>query len=604
MKASEQIVVDTFVANSELWEKPWRDNCIRQLATVGRRYITQLLPLQLDIAFDLLDDPAARSSIVDVDQAVDAILSNLCAPGGFRDIVKDVSKNANVGVARQHQVEVVLRPLVTQTLDTAASDQILVSIPPSEIYRKLADLLSVELFEAVKRNSEGSENVILERALLIYYLRRWQMPCGQLRRTLQLLSQGRLGLRGSLLSIQNRHYGAENGDQFDLPVHAWPALVLLSGLDAHSAVLSTIVSEAAAIPAQAGFFHKAMDPSNPVDAGTLALSPNISVEMVREARDLAYRQYEYTSLIFMIVIGIEYVLRTHCATVQTGQASLQEVLEASDYLPDTEAALLEKVLGTDGWNIRNRSLHGSFLEIEGRRVELMMHSGIYKSIGVPELDLSGDGSLLENVAAFLLQVISDLTATVSANNCPSNASWTNHFLLTESEMQFGEQVHCDLLDNIEVAEAWRQGIRNYLLSVTPCLSVPLQEGLRSWFSPPSTDTTLPGFSYLMLLFEPFLRLTLHMAGLVVTQGDLSKRGDGEHYRLQYTMLDCEGLLSPDNISWLTSHLNSSERPVAERTLSLAMKCRNAFAHGAVTDYSEKVRTVYGHLVVKAIQLVT
>lgn len=76
-----------------------------------------------------------------------------------------------------------------------------------------------------------------------------------------------------------------------------------------------------------------------------------------------------------------------------------------------------------------------------------------------------------------------------------------------------------------------------------------------------------------------------------------------HYRVQYRMMDDVGLISADNMAWLTRGLTAAERPVAERVLSLAVKCRNAVAHGAVFKYTEELRRVYGHLVIKAIQLV-
>ena len=107
----------------------------------------------------------------------------------------------------------------------------------------------------------------------------------------------------------------------------------------------------------------------------------------------------------------------------------------------------------------------------------------------------------------------------------------------------------------------------------------------------------------MLLFEPFLRQTLLFAGRSVLQNQISARGGVPHYRVQYKMMADNGLLTAANIIWLTEALSLAEKPTAERVLRLAVKCRDAVAHGAVFDYTADVRRIYGHLVIKAMQLV-
>ena len=69
------------------------------------------------------------------------------------------------------------------------------------------------------------------------------------------------------------------------------------------------------------------------------------------------------------------------------------------------------------------------------------------------------------------------------------------------------------------------------------------------------------------------------------------------------MMDENGLLTVANILWLTEDLSPAEKPTAERVLRLAVKCRDAVAHGAVFDYTADIRKIYGHLIIKAMQLV-
>ena len=58
------------------------------------------------------------------------------------------------------------------------------------------------------------------------------------------------------------------------------------------------------------------------------------------------------------------------------------------------------------------------------------------------------------------------------------------------------------------------------------------------------------------------------------------------------MLDENGLIRTGNIAWLTMHLDPQERTFAERVLRLAVKCRDAVAHGAMFDYTEDIRRTY------------
>jgi hypothetical protein len=248
-------------------------------------------------------------------------------------------------------------------------------------------------------------------------------------------------------------------------------------------------------------------------------------------------------------------------------------------------------------------MHGSFFETEGRREDLIRQAGILAGLGVPVLNLSPDGSLPANVCSIVIRALDELSQELDRAGGPCNHGWTEQYLLTTEEVAFANTVPCDLLQNVERGEAWRQHIRDFLRDVAPCLSAPLQMGMTSWVNPTHSVDTLPGFYFLMLLWEPCLRLTLHLAGRTVLQRQLTGIGGVRHYRVQYRMMDDVGLLSADNISWLTRGLTATEKPVAERVLSLAVKCRNAVAHGAVFEYTEELRRVYGHLVIKAIQLV-
>jgi len=121
-------------------------------------------------------------------------------------------------------------------------------------------------------------------------------------------------------------------------------------------------------------------------------------------------------------------------------------------------------------------MHGSFLEIEARREELLRHSGIIAHLGVPTLDLSHDGSLPASVSAMALRTLNDLARELEPAGGMYDQSWTEPYLLSAEDLEFANTVPCDLLRTPEEGEAWRVNIRDYLRGGTPCLSVPLQIG--------------------------------------------------------------------------------------------------------------------------------
>jgi hypothetical protein len=129
-------------------------------------------------------------------------------------------------------------------------------------------------------------------------------------------------------------------------------------------------------------------------------------------------------------------------------------------------------------------------------------------------------------------------------------------------------------------------------------------GLVCWLNDDQELANLPGFFFLALLFEPLLRLTLHMGHRPVLQSGISNKGDQQHFRLQYKMIDGVGLLTEANLLWLTSHIAENDRPNALEVLRLATKCRDAFAHGAVHEIDSDLLLVYGHPISKGIQLLT
>lgn len=603
MSKSEQAIQAAYTNAESLWIALWKRIITRQLAEAARRFVQSLSPLRVDPQIAELQRPAVRAGLVTTATAVPKIVHALAAPGDFRDLAQASCAAHGIGLPSRTKVEQMLTPLVTASLDTNEATAQINSVQDCEIYRGLADVLSEELFQVGNSGAAVNERLVLNQALLIYHLRHCRIPFERLAPTLAELSTGVSGLAGQLISIQNHHRPSNNTDDFQPPVAAFVPPALSETMQAHSNLLRAIQQEATNINSETGYFHRSLNRQRPVVPELLAASPFASQEIVELGRGLFYPQYEHTALIFMSLAGMEYLLRSHPTDQVAPDKPLERIIRDQPGISVALRGAIEQICGSHSWNIRNRCMHGCFLEIEARREELLRHSGILAHLGVPALDLSQDGSLPTSISALVLGTLNDLAQQLEPAAGLYDPSWTSHYLLAPDELQFANTVPCDLLRTPEEGEAWRRHIRDYLRAVTPCLSVPLQMGMTSWLRPAHGLDSMPGFFFLALLFEAFLRLTLHYGGNEILQKGISNRCGATHYRVQYKMMDENGLITTANIAWLTRHLEPQERVFAERVLRLAVKCRDSVAHGAIFDYTEEVRRIYGHLLVKGMQLV-
>jgi hypothetical protein len=603
MSKSEQAIRAAYAKAVDQWTVLWRRIVTRQLAEAARRCIESLTPLRLNPRIVELQQPDVRAGVITTAAAVPEIVHALAAPGAFRDLAQASCAAHAVGLPSRTKLEQMLTPLVTESLGTNEATAQTNSIQDFEIYRGLADILSEELFQIGNSGAAVDENLVLDHALLVYHLRHCRIPLERLAPTLTELSIGISGLTGHLISIQNHHLPSNNTDDFQPPVTAFIPPALSEPMQAHSDLLRAIQQEATSIRAENGYFHRSLNRRRPVVPELLAASPLATQEIVELGRGLMYPQYEHTALLFMSLAGIDFLLRSHPPEQVPPDKPLERIIRDQPGISAELRGALERICSSDAWNIRNRCMHGSFLEIEARREELLRNSGILARFGVPTLDLSQDESLPASVSALTLNTLNSLAQELEPAAGLYDRSWTAHYVLTPEELEFANTVPCDLLRTLEEGEAWRRHIRDYLRVSTPCLSVPLQIGMTSWLRPAHGPDTMPGFYFLALLFEPFLRLTLHFGGNEILQKGISNRGGAAHYRVQYRMLDENGFISPGNITWLTNHLEPHEKVFAERVLRLAVKCRDAVAHGAVYLYTEEIRRIYGHLLIKGMQLV-
>jgi hypothetical protein len=106
-----------------------------------------------------------------------------------------------------------------------------------------------------------------------------------------------------------------------------------------------------------------------------------------------------------------------------------------------------------------------------------------------------------------------------------------------------------------------------------------------------------------IVFEALYRQTLHVIGFDVIQRSLV---NGTNRMFQYRMLERgpNGLCSPKAMAAIVGILRPDERANAEKTVTLAIKARNALSHGAIAVHSEDGHFGAGHLFIKATQLLS
>lgn len=531
------------------------------------------------------------------------IAETISASSDFRTLLASAFCGGDLHPTGGTQLKLIVAGAVACSLNSPTASMILTAVSENEIYPELANLLSKELYTIGSTKPDPDERLLLNYSILIYHLHRWKVPLPQLRELVLSLDQGIQGIRGKLISIQSRHPHLAESDQFLPPNTNHEISSIAPTIRAQSSFLEAIDQESKAIAAGNGLFHRQLDTKRQVDPAFLTGAPHQTQELTEAWRDIFYTQFEHTGLIFMALPAMEFLLRSCCPVEFPPDHPLEAVIKSHTRLSDSLREQIMMIFSPNKLNIRNRCMHGSFLEIEGRRDDLIRASGLLEQFGVVTADLSDDGSLPEPVSKLTLATLHALSAELESIAAPFNTTWTEHFLLTEDEKKYASHIHYDFI-NPEAAETWRKQIGVYIDSAAPCLATPIKMGMVCWLKNNLELAAVPGFFYLALLFEPLLRLTLHLGGKPVLQTAVSNKNNKEHFRLQYSMIDGRGLISKDNLDWLTNHIPDAEKPNALEMLRLATKCRDAFAHGAIHNIDSDLLLVYGHTLTKAIQLLT
>lgn len=602
MLAKQATIKQALISHPELWRFPWRQFCVRSLAQKGRPFIRSLCPVVIDPDMGRLDDAGFRATSVSVDDGCANIVEELSKPGPFRQVI-DTHLRQFKSKVRKEEIRSTIQPLLRDLLTSVDANSDLATISTHEIYSGIADIIACELFSIIDRKHPLSEDEKLNHLLMINYLRLWELPADKFAANIRMLSASASGIRGQLIGISETVSSEPIPDMPTLPLRQRATVTFRDELMQQSDILLSLQQESAAILNGRGFIHRDLSLTAPPDAATAraALRLNMSQDSIVRERDRAYLQYEYYALLFCAVIATEFLLRTH-AQPATADGDVLRIVKAMEKTLGADLTnALVMVFSTDGLNLRNRILHGGFFDIEARRMELILGSGCLASLGTPILQLKRRDLLIENVAFHMVQLATDVSRQFEGS--PVSLTWTDRFQLTTREQQFAQQLHCDLLESKATAKAWFEQLSEFLLREVPCMSLPIKLGLLGWFKKTGGVQLLSNSVFLLLLLEPLLRMTLQRKGARVLQDGGKTTVDGKQaYRFKYQMMDDRGLLSTANLSLLTASMARKEAEVAQETLVLAAKSRNALAHGAMLSFTDDVRIAQGHLAIKSIQL--
>jgi hypothetical protein len=586
---SEQKIADTLNADAgRVWKAEYERLVATVLAAAIRPSIT--VPLALSPEWEKLDDPGFIAQAIAASPSSNDIASVLADSGTFRAAIGAAFAEIGLKPPGRRQLIDQLRILLGAAITPQFIAQFAQSYKLGQVWRPLADLLAADVFATYDANPATAEATLLDHTLLIAFFQASQLPRARdVRDRFGLIVRGPLGLRGGLLRIVQRV--SATGiieDEPTIEPYLPPGIAPVH--QRLSVVLDSTLKEAPIVPKGGGSMHRTLPLEGPVDRGQ-PIPNGMTKAEIEIGRTAAWKQYEYSALAFTAIASTEFLLRS--AAEKSGLPPQGIGRAARDLkLPKDLKGAVDTLFGARRFNLRHKVMHGAFLEIESRRTEINMSLPFAAKLGMPTLSLNGDRFLPEAAAAHALAVLSRVEEWV-AINCPLTGdpfNWTGDFMLTAAEEAFAQSWHGG---TVEKWAGLHKSAFVYLRENLAAISVPVKFGLQGWVNPNHTADLFPQFAFLAIMLEPLARLTYHLAGLRILQTSMTRNDKNQDvFDLKYLMMDEHGHIGPDRIAWLSQHLSAGDAAIANDVMRLAVKSRDAFAHGAVRAFTDDVRIAY------------
>jgi len=595
---SEIVLRETLQSPSEeLWLTTWR--------RVADEYLTErarsLLDLDRCVLHDnwlRLDEPRYRRKVVPRgaptwERCADLLLPHL----GILNQSLERQHLPKFGKMAMRQMLVRLFPYLAASDE---SDAVFCDYSIERLWPFLGHAIGRTLYHHNTPKLVEPEWRILNQLLLSGFFISCCLPTAALvRQSLEDTERTLLSTRGSLIRIVERV--SEQGIHDSIPpicTHGVDGITLRH--ESLSELLSGTGDESRKIALGQGFLHILSPLDNPSDVPPEEWG-SVTFQQLRRGRDASYRLYENTVLSYLALASIEQLLRAWAshnriqhfkpngvpAGVLDWLGSLKCSSELHDHIRDLYDAKRP--------NIRNRLMHGNMMEIisGGLATRLAAHNPARYSA------LAGGPFSPENVAHLCLQCLQRLDTEVADSRTlhTTDLGWMTSLALDRSEIEFGLRLHVDFLSDDR--QKWVTTMADYLNATFPALRQLFIIGLVGWMRTGS----IPAFMGVAFVFEALYRLTVHLLGKPVLQVSRA-RSDGS-LKAQYKMLDARstGICTPAILAALVDHVESPvDQQTASRVLLLAIKARNAFAHGAISLQNQETADGIGHLFVKAAQI--
>lgn len=321
-----------------------------------------------------------------------------------------------------------------------------------------------------------------------------------------------------------------------------------------------------------------------------------------------YLLYEYSILSYLGLSACEQLLRSWAQ--KSGVVHLKSngeptpVAEWLKHLPiaDPVRTQLADIYSPSRGNIRNRLVHGGLLEIESKRQEQMLPIADPRRFQSPQ---GIDRWSAENVAHLVRAALGALDKEIAQRNggplSRADFNWMTNVALSAAEIELGQTIHCDFLESQDSGEEWLAQLSVFTRLFLPAVSVPFKIGFHGWVRRESPSDSLIQFMYLTFTFEPLYRLVVHLMREQILQVSL-ERGSN-HLKMQYRMLEDrgKGLCTAPILNRILREVDPEYRGNAHTVLLLAVKARNALAHGAISGVTGNLFDGIGHLLVKSVQ---
>lgn len=601
------------VVQSEL-SGPLRDRWLTALRRATREALGGHAVGLLDLdavatrpGWERLDDPVRRAEVAGnaaglYGRCAELLVTELGQFGALRQAVRDAGHGKQSAPSIRRRVVTVAPALMR----LPASVGELTASPFSAGWDFVGDAVARRVYAEYRGRiptPARDEWRLMNRLILVEYFRQCRLPEARLvAEELAETAQGLLSVRGTLVcAAQAVAASGATGEPVPLATLAGGITLRHRGL---SDLLGAVADESAATPAGRGVMRRVVgrfhaDPPNAVREGLVAMG------QVQDARLRSYRRYEHSLTAYMGVAAIEQLLRAWATNrgvdhLRAGGLPAPVAAWLEDLnLPAVLDGRVRTLFDPARAGVRNRMMHSGFLLTASKSLQENLAVANPARYG----GAAADPYAPENVARLVLECLRDLDAVAGATVALTGADlgWAGPWRLTAAELDIGRRVYCDLLPRpggptAESARLWAQHLSTYFRAVMPGLGQFFRLAYVGFVRPYSGDSFVL-IHALGLVFEAVYRLTAHLVGVKVVQESES----GDSLRFQYLMLDDAGLCSDAVVGRLVESLEPAERDVAADVLRLAVKGRNALAHGAVVRFDEPTALGLGHLFLKATQ---